>query len=77
MELLFENMLPGVGVFGTSDATLVKSLVLYLRNKGFRIEALWGRTLKSAEDLASSFNISFYTNKVMKLWEKLYLVSAI
>ena len=55
-------MLPGIGVFGTGD--IVRSLVPFLRAKGFRVEAIWGRTLDAAENVALELNIPFYTNKV-------------
>lgn len=55
-------MLPGIGVFGTTPE--VKHLVKILREKGFRIEAIWGRTLKEAEEVARSLAIPFHTNKV-------------
>lgn len=55
-------MLPGIGVFGTG--TEVKVLVPILREKGFKIEAIWGRTLKEAEEASTELNISFYTNKI-------------
>ena len=55
-------MLPGIGVFGTGD--IVRSLVPFLRAKGFRVEAIWGRTLDAAENVALELNIPFHTNKV-------------
>lgn len=55
-------MLPGIGVFGTG--TEVKVLVPILREKGFRIMAIWGRTIKEAEDTARELRISFFTNKI-------------
>lgn len=55
-------MLPGIGLFGTGS--VVKILVPILREKGFVIEAIWGRTLKDAEIIATELNISFYTNKI-------------
>ncbi|XP_061387734.1 glucose-fructose oxidoreductase domain-containing protein 1 [Musca vetustissima] len=55
-------MLPGVGVFGTGAIT--KVLVPILREKGFEIKAIWGRTLRESEEVATSLNISFYTNKI-------------
>ena len=56
------EMLPGIGLFGTSD--VVQALVPFLRTKGFRVEAIWGRTLELAENVAKDLNIPFYTNKV-------------
>ncbi|KAK4313658.1 hypothetical protein Pmani_015005 [Petrolisthes manimaculis] len=55
-------MLPGIGVFGTGD--IVRALVPFLRAKGFRVEAIWGRTLEAAENVATELNIPFHTNKV-------------
>lgn len=55
-------MLPGIGVFGT--ATEARVLVPILRDKGFKIEAIWGRTIREAEEAAKLLNISFYTNKI-------------
>ncbi|XP_064082623.1 glucose-fructose oxidoreductase domain-containing protein 2-like isoform X5 [Macrobrachium nipponense] len=57
-----ETMLPGIGVFGTGD--IVRALVPFLRAKGFRVEAVWGRTLDAAENVATELNIPFHTNKV-------------
>ena len=56
-------MLPGIGVFGTGD--IVRALVPFLRAKGFRVEAVWGRTLEAAENVATELNIPFHTNKVI------------
>lgn len=55
-------MLPGIGVFGTGD--IVRALVPFLRAKGFRVEAVWGRTLDAAENVATELNVPFHTNKV-------------
>lgn len=55
-------MLPGIGVFGT--AAEVRVLVPILRDGGFKIEAIWGKTIREAEDAAKELNISFYTNKI-------------
>ncbi|XP_046396730.1 glucose-fructose oxidoreductase domain-containing protein 2 isoform X1 [Ischnura elegans] len=55
-------MLPGIGVFGTGN--VVKVIVPFLRAKGFKVEAIWGRTLSTAEDAAKELNIPFYTNKI-------------
>lgn len=55
-------MLPGIGVFGTG--AVVKVLVPVLREKGFKIEALWGRTLQEAHDTSKELQIPFYTNKI-------------
>lgn len=55
-------MLPGIGVFGT--AAEVNVLVPILRAKGFKIEAIWGRTTKEAEEAAKQLAIPFHTNKI-------------
>lgn len=55
-------MLPGIGLFGT--ASEIKVLVPLLRDKGFKIEAIWGRTIKEAEEAAKELSIPFYTNKI-------------
>lgn len=55
-------MLPGIGVFGTG--AVVKVLVPVLREKGFKIEALWGRTLQEAEETSKELQIPFFTNKI-------------
>lgn len=55
-------MLPGIGVFGT--AAEVKVLVAILRREGFKIEAIWGRTVKEAENAARELSIPFYTNRI-------------
>lgn len=55
-------MLPGIGVFGTGP--VVKVLVPILRENGFKIEAIWSRTINDAQDAAKDLNIPFYTNKI-------------
>lgn len=55
-------MLPGVGLFGTGAE--VKVLVPILRAEGFRIEAIWGRSIREAEQAAKELSITFYTNKI-------------
>lgn len=60
------KMLPGIGVFGTGD--IVRALVPFLRTKGFRVEAIWGRTLEAAEKVATELSVRFYTNKVKILF---------
>lgn len=55
-------MLPGIGVFGTGPT--VKLLVPFLREKGFKIEAIWSRTLQEAETAAQELSIPFHTNKI-------------
>lgn len=55
-------MLPGIGVFGTGP--VVKVLVPILRENGFKIEAIWSRTLQDAQEAAKELNIPFYTSKI-------------
>uniref|UniRef100_A0A0K8S9Q8 Uncharacterized protein n=1 Tax=Lygus hesperus TaxID=30085 RepID=A0A0K8S9Q8_LYGHE len=55
-------MLPGIGVFGTSS--IVRIVVPFLREKGFKIEALWGRTLAEAQEVALELDIPFHTTKI-------------
>lgn len=55
-------MLPGVGVFGIEPAARI--LIPILKEYGFTIEALWGRTMKETEELASDLNIETYTTKI-------------
>ncbi|XP_054719442.1 glucose-fructose oxidoreductase domain-containing protein 1-like [Uloborus diversus] len=55
-------MLPGVGVFGTGK--IIRVLVPCLRDRGFKVEAIWGRTKEAAEALAEELQIPFFTNKV-------------
>lgn len=55
-------MLPGIGVFGTTAE--VRILVPILRDNGFKIEAIFGRTIREAEETAKELNIQFYTNKI-------------
>ncbi|XP_059613537.1 glucose-fructose oxidoreductase domain-containing protein 1 [Phlebotomus argentipes] len=55
-------MLPGVGIFGTGNVTRV--LVPLLREKGFHIEAIWGRTSREAEEAAQELQIPFHTSKI-------------
>lgn len=54
-------MLPGVGVFGTGKS--VRVLVPCLRARGFKVEAIWGRTADNAKEIAQELGIPFYTNK--------------
>lgn len=56
------EMLPGIGVFGTGH--VVKVLVPILRESGFKIEAIWSRTLLDAQEAAKELNIPFHTNKI-------------
>ncbi|CAD7076688.1 unnamed protein product [Hermetia illucens] len=55
-------MLPGIGVFGTGE--VAKVLVPLLREKGFHIEAIWGRTIKEAEECSRQLEIPFFTNRI-------------
>lgn len=55
-------MLPGIGVFGTGP--VVKVLVPILRENGFKIEAIWSRTLQDAQEAAKELTIPFFTNKI-------------
>ncbi|KAL1450890.1 hypothetical protein WDU94_003202 [Cyamophila willieti] len=55
-------MLPGIGLFGTGN--LVGVIVPFLREKGFKIEAIWSRTLSEAERASKELNIPFFTNKI-------------
>ncbi|KAM8715687.1 hypothetical protein ACLKA7_002694 [Drosophila subpalustris] len=55
-------MLPGVGVFGTGEIANV--LVPLLREKGFEVRAIWGRTLKEAKETSSAQNVAFHTNVI-------------
>lgn len=55
-------MLPGIGVFGTGP--VVKILVPILRENGFKIEAIWSRTLQEAKEAAKELKIPFSTNKI-------------
>lgn len=56
------HSLPGIGIFGTNE--VVKVLVPILREKGFEIQAIWGRTVSDAEKIATELKINFYTNKI-------------
>ncbi|XP_022237405.1 glucose-fructose oxidoreductase domain-containing protein 1-like isoform X2 [Limulus polyphemus] len=55
-------MLPGIGIFGTGKIVYV--LVPCFRTRGFRVEAIWGRTQEDAEKVAEQLDIPFSTNKV-------------
>lgn len=55
-------MLPGIGLFGTNS--VVKVIVPFLREKGFKIEAIWGRTLAEAAEIAKDYEIPFYTSRI-------------
>ncbi|TNN48275.1 Glucose-fructose oxidoreductase domain-containing protein 1 [Liparis tanakae] len=55
-------MLPGVGVFGTSLTARV--IIPLLKNEGFAVTALWGRTPEEAAELAAEMDVPFYTNRI-------------
>ncbi|XP_063984793.1 glucose-fructose oxidoreductase domain-containing protein 2 [Diachasmimorpha longicaudata] len=55
-------MLPGIGLFGTGS--VVRVIVPFLREKGFKIEAIWGRTLAEAAEAAKDLEIPFHTNRI-------------
>jgi len=54
--------LPGIGVFGTGPATVIMAPLL--RNAGFRIEAVWGKTVDDANECAARLGIPFATNRI-------------
>ncbi|XP_066569652.1 glucose-fructose oxidoreductase domain-containing protein 2 [Amia ocellicauda] len=54
-------MLPGVGVFGTGSTAQV--LVALLRDAGFSVQAVWGRTDEEAQQLAQELAIPFCTSR--------------
>jgi len=54
--------LPGVGVFGSSQTT--RWIISKLQDQGFKVEAVWCKTITEAESVATSLNIPFYTNRV-------------
>ncbi|KAK5640011.1 hypothetical protein RI129_010822 [Pyrocoelia pectoralis] len=55
-------MLPGIGVFGSG--TEVRVLVPILKENGFKIEAIWSRTVQEAQEISKELGIPFFTNKV-------------
>ncbi|XP_071035867.1 glucose-fructose oxidoreductase domain-containing protein 1 [Parasteatoda tepidariorum] len=55
-------MLPSVGVFGTGK--IIRVLVPCLRSRGFKVEAIWGRSKETAEKIAKELEIPFFTDKV-------------
>ncbi|KAI4464644.1 hypothetical protein MML48_3g00005270 [Holotrichia oblita] len=57
-----DTMLPGIGLFGTGP--VVRVLVPILRENGFKIEAIWSRTIQDAQDAAKELNIPFHTSKI-------------
>lgn len=56
------HTLPGIGIFGTNE--VVKVLVPILREKGFVIQAIWGKNMKEAEQAAQQLKISFFTSQI-------------
>jgi predicted dehydrogenase len=56
------HSLPGCGIFGSNE--VVKAIVPILREKGFEIQAIWGKTIQEAEQIAKELKINFYTNKI-------------
>lgn len=58
----FRMTLPGIGVFGTGS--IVRIIIPFLREKGFRIEAIWGRTLAEVSKVASDLEIPFHTSRI-------------
>lgn len=57
-----DKTLPGIGVFGTGSE--VKVLVPILRERGFHIQAIWGRNLREAEAAASCLSIAYFTDQI-------------
>ncbi|KAJ8683218.1 hypothetical protein QAD02_019010 [Eretmocerus hayati] len=55
-------MLPGIGVFGTGS--IVRIFIPFLRENGFKIEAIWGRTISEASEVASDLEIPFHTSHI-------------
>lgn len=53
--------LPGVGVFGAGSTA--RLLIPLLRDEGFNVEALWGKTEEEAKQLAQEMSIAFYTSR--------------
>lgn len=58
---LIMHTLPGIGIFGTNE--VVKVLVPILREKGFEVQAIWGKQ-NEAEQIANELKINFFTNKI-------------
>lgn len=54
--------LPGIGIFGVNE--VVKAIVPILREKGFEVQAIWGKTIQEAEQTAKELRINFYTTKI-------------
>lgn len=55
-------MLPGIGLFGTGS--VVRVIVPFLREKGFKVEAVWGHTLAEAAEVATALDIPFHTSRI-------------
>lgn len=43
---------------------LTKTLVPILKEKGFNVVGIWGRTLSEAQEYANALTINFFTNKI-------------
>lgn len=54
--------LPGIGVFGTGN--IVRVIIPFLREKGFKIKAIWGRTLSEVSEAAADLEIPFHTSRI-------------
>ncbi|KAI4497194.1 hypothetical protein M0802_007678 [Mischocyttarus mexicanus] len=54
--------LPGIGVFGTGN--IVRIIIPFLREKGFKIKAIWGRTLSEVSEAATDLEIPFHTSRI-------------
>lgn len=54
--------LPGIGVFGTGS--IVRVIIPFLRDKGFKIKAIWGRTLSEVSEAAADLEIPFHTSRI-------------
>lgn len=52
----------GIGIFGCSEVT--KIVVTLLREKGFNVQAIWGKTKEEAQEYGNELKIPFYTNKI-------------
>lgn len=56
------TMLPGIGIFGTEP--LARNMVAILKVCGFKVTAVWSRSLKDAESFAEEMDIPFHTNNM-------------
>jgi len=54
--------LPGIGIFGTSQAAYL--LIPVLKEKGFHVDAIWGWTPEEAEQAANKLSLPFHTSKI-------------